>query len=77
MKSTKLTKSQKNRIVSMAKNVLYARRNGHLKKEQKYYEILDDYLSRNDINLSAGEATKQVAEHLKKTSIAARFNGLV
>ncbi len=72
-----MTKIQKNRIVSMAKNVLYARRNGNIRQEQKYYEILADYLSRNDINLSAGDAIEQVAEHLKKTSIAALLNGIV
>ena len=65
------------KIIKMAKDVLYARRNGNIRREQAAIDQLNNYLTDHDINLNAASATEQVTEHLKKTSIAAMMNGIV
>lgn len=71
-----MLKTIQTRILSLAKNVLYARRNGNIKREQRSYEALQSYLDKQDIDIGAGEAVEQARKYLSKTDVAAIMNGL-
>ena len=72
-----MTSAQKQRVINLSKNALYARRSGNIRKEQNIIDALNGYLSERNINLDAMTAIEQTRQHLAKTSIAAIMNGIV
>jgi hypothetical protein len=65
----------KAKLINAATNLLYARRSGNVKREQAQYAKLRSLCE--EANVDMADILHQVTEHLKKTSIAARMNGIV
>ena len=72
-----MRKTERKKIIALAKNVLFDRRNGNIAKEQKHLDGLQAYLDKNKIDMFAADAVEQTREHLSQTSVAAIMNGLV
>lgn len=64
----------KQKVIKMVEKMLYAKRNGNIKLEQKYYDQLYDFCEKNNIDFS--NAIQGATKELKK-SISAIMNSIV
>ena len=64
----------KEQAIKLVTNLLYARRNGDVKKEQAAYEKLRNWCAANNVNMENAIAG---VERMKGQSIAALMGGLV
>lgn len=64
----------KKKIINIVENILLARRNGNIKREQHYYNLFMEFCEKHNINQE--NAFEGAKNHLK-TRIAPIMNGLV
>ncbi len=72
-----MTKTQQKQIIRLATNILYARRNNNIKREQSIYDQLQSYLDKHNLSTDVGEWVEQTRQHLLKTDATAGLNGLI
>ena len=71
-----MTKAIQKRILNLAKDALYHRRNNAIAKEQAAFDRLQSYLDNKGLGVAAGDAIEQARQYLSKTSAAAIMNGI-
>ncbi len=75
MEKKTANKTQQKQVLKLVSNLLTAKRNGNIKREQSEYEKLYSWCEKNHYDIES--TIKVCTDYLKRNNIAANMNGIV